>query len=1126
MSSENRDKIVDFLNRNSKKIIFSTSAVAIILVVVLGGFLWQYSRPVAVVNGEEITRSEYNRETEIAQQTAEYMGGDTLTTSSKVKDDLVEKEIVRIAAEENNITVSDSEVDEKISQNSSSYDNDVDKLYSTYEAAYGYSKDELNEQVKYTLLKEKVEQVILGNKSGRCVSVRFNQQNRVEEQTGLTDTVEMDAWAKSEIDKYYQMLESGKTFDEVFQLAKNNEKYTYPVMFGYEFLDINAGSTSVGYPEEEVSAIMATAEDKYSLVTKTKTYYAIYYVDTAGTGKYGTWEEFINDYKTKYLAFNISDFKNTIANNFIKNYNKVALNIEKLTGVNVAMAVCQTDTNCTGSRIYGYVRDAVTEAGISGATVTISTSTPGISGVTFCGPKSGSVGTSSTGEYSIGPVNGYDCWINCGWENWSGTAAHSKYHTLTVPVNTENGSAYPWNPKLVPNVTLETFYYCSGTDCSHDDFTGEAACGKLHGTCYTSSNCNNACGTVTSGAPSCTLSADPSSIFSGKSSTLSWTTKNADSASINNSIGDVSTNGGTKSVSPSSYKKYTMTVKNKAGDSNSCWTTVTVDTVDDGYPEYFHCREDGSDACDLDFFESKDQCEESYGTCWPYSSDGKCGGTCGVSSDDPTTPTTPYVPYPACSILINGGAATTTSTDVTLSGFPTASGLDMIVWNEGDANAPGLDVPNDEYKPVPPSGTMSWNLGPTAFNFKEGNPTSRVFVKFRNSSGKKNGCVASIQYIRPACSFVVNGGDKTTKDENVTLSGFPSGVTQMVFWKEGEDLSGSEVVAGDGPATFEPFAPTKQMEVYPNIGMLTRFWARFKNATGDISWWCSGSITLVGEDDTTDDPPPSADNKPPTIEIVSPVGEDRVFTLPDGQDKMPITLTAKGVDPEGLDLSIAIMGSVNVSMPNGYSVWSGPISNPAVRSVTTEPLGPGLYGWQAGSAETLPDYDVCTKVCKTVENYLEEGKEISEKSVITTDCAEEDKIEECETVHVNNLTSDKVFGFFQIKERDIEPDLNCKIDITKGDAPLTVGAHVTGYTLGSGAYKIIDTPTFNYYFGTNKKKSKANPYEWVYYTFNKAGKYIVRLEMSGTGANGGASAECGVVNVTSPTEDSGGEISP
>jgi len=450
----------------------------------------------------------------------------------------------------------------------------------------------------------------------------------------------------------------------------------------------------------------------------------------------------------------------------------------------------------------------------------------------------------------------------------------------------------------------------------------------------------------------------------------------------------------------------------------------------------------------------------------------------------------------------------------------------MIVWNEGDANAPGLDVPNDEYKPVPPSGTMSWNLGPTAFNFKEGNPTSRVFVKFRNSSGKKNGCVASIQYIRPACSFVVNGGDKTTKDENVTLSGFPSGVTQMVFWKEGEDLSGSEVVAGDGPATFEPFAPTKQMEVYPNIGMLTRFWARFKNATGDISWWCSGSITLVGEDDTTDDPPPSADNKPPTIEIVSPVGEDRVFTLPDGQDKMPITLTAKGVDPEGLDLSIAIMGSVNVSMPNGYSVWSGPISNPAVRSVTTEPLGPGLYGWQAGSAETLPDYDVCTKVCKTVENYLEEGKEISEKSVITTDCAEEDKIEECETVHVNNLTSDKVFGFFQIKERDIEPDLNCKIDITKGDAPLTVGAHVTGYTLGSGAYKIIDTPTFNYYFGTNKKKSKANPYEWVYYTFNKAGKYIVRLEMSGTGANGGASAECGVVNVTSPTEDSGGEISP
>ncbi|OGC84991.1 hypothetical protein A3F55_01215 [Candidatus Adlerbacteria bacterium RIFCSPHIGHO2_12_FULL_53_18] len=78
------------------------------------------------------------------------------------------------------------------------------------------------------------------------------------------------------------------------------------------------------------------------------------------------------------------------------------------------------------------------------------------------------------------------------------------------------------------------------------------------------------------GSPTCTLSASPSSIASGQSATLSWTTTNATSASINNGVGAVTpTAGGTKSVSPATTTTYTMTATG-AGGSATCNTSVTV----------------------------------------------------------------------------------------------------------------------------------------------------------------------------------------------------------------------------------------------------------------------------------------------------------------------------------------------------------------------------------------------------------------------------------------------------------------------------------------------------------------------------------------------------------------------
>jgi hypothetical protein len=75
-------------------------------------------------------------------------------------------------------------------------------------------------------------------------------------------------------------------------------------------------------------------------------------------------------------------------------------------------------------------------------------------------------------------------------------------------------------------------------------------------------------------APTCSLSASPSAIFTGASADLAWTTANASSVSINQGIGSVPTSG-TESVSPANTTTYRLTATGSGG-TVFCDRTVTV----------------------------------------------------------------------------------------------------------------------------------------------------------------------------------------------------------------------------------------------------------------------------------------------------------------------------------------------------------------------------------------------------------------------------------------------------------------------------------------------------------------------------------------------------------------------
>ena len=81
--------------------------------------------------------------------------------------------------------------------------------------------------------------------------------------------------------------------------------------------------------------------------------------------------------------------------------------------------------------------------------------------------------------------------------------------------------------------------------------------------------------TVTQPVPTVTLSAAPASILAGQKSTLSWSSQNATSLSIDNGVGKVTVPAGTMDVTPSATTTYTITATGAGGSANAT-ATVTV----------------------------------------------------------------------------------------------------------------------------------------------------------------------------------------------------------------------------------------------------------------------------------------------------------------------------------------------------------------------------------------------------------------------------------------------------------------------------------------------------------------------------------------------------------------------
>ncbi|MDR3546789.1 MAG: hypothetical protein P4M11_00700 [Candidatus Pacebacteria bacterium] len=198
----------------------------------------------------------------------------------------------------------------------------------------------------------------------------------------------------------------------------------------------------------------------------------------------------------------------------------------------------------------------------------------------------GSVTPVAGGSKSVSPTSTTTYTITC--TGTGGTATASA--TVTVSASTTPTASLTASPASITTGSSSTLSWActNSTSSTGSGFsTGSATSGSVSVsptsttsytvTCTGTGGTANHSATVTVTAPvkpTVSLTANPTSISSGKNSQLSWTSSNATSCSIDQGVGTVTpVNRGNTNVSPSSTTTYTLTC---TGSGGSATDTATV----------------------------------------------------------------------------------------------------------------------------------------------------------------------------------------------------------------------------------------------------------------------------------------------------------------------------------------------------------------------------------------------------------------------------------------------------------------------------------------------------------------------------------------------------------------------
>jgi hypothetical protein len=499
-----KEKIKDAFVKNRRFYILLS---LLIVVFTLGFFLVWQDRVLVKIGNQSITRSEYLEALNLWRGFYEATENNDILSDfdNTVLDILIEEKIIEYEAQRRNVDVTASMIEDRYQKLIEEYGSEQNLAYNA-KNSYGWEIDDIKNTIRITILKEKLQPLILNHRIGRSISIQ--RGSGAPENAFLTKKFDEDSvdW----INDIYSLVQV-QGFDEIFDIfLSTQEKFEKVVIEGYEEWDsyenlalasnIAWSRNEIGVPDIDLEEFFAAHGNEPFLVMDSEAWRAIYVVDEIFSGDYDSWDSFLTEYKKANLNTNL--------------YLWITGKMEVLFSRFHVSEVYADCSLCRGGSVNGRITDSITGQGLSGVSVNISTTYPGGSTCSYneetncwCGPKSKSTSTDGNGNYLFDRFDGLNCFANCGWGDgvaWQLSASRSGYNSNSRTFNPSNGGSVNislamapicscWcntcNPPSCPSGTTENN---TGLICKYGDLRNNcgytctpSGCGSASG-CYSS----------------------------------------------------------------------------------------------------------------------------------------------------------------------------------------------------------------------------------------------------------------------------------------------------------------------------------------------------------------------------------------------------------------------------------------------------------------------------------------------------------------------------------------------------------------------------------------------------------------------------------------------------------------
>lgn len=360
--------LLSWLIKHSKKIIVGVVVFALVVSLGLAGLAWYVGSGdvVATIGDKKVTRTEYDDAKVKCDGFYKYNNdgeGQKKCSETEIEDQIFRKAL-EVEAEKRNITVTDSEINERYQKFSKEYGSE-DVYKQTIKNAYGWTPEYVKENFKRDILQEKLRPYLLNERTVSEIFVRYDWSKSAEPSQRSAD----EKLSREKMEKVLYPLLKNKdkiSKEQTIETIGNLRKEGWPwdqewVVGGGLEEHLNQETAKDKYEGKEdweaIAKLNKVGEDT-GIIKSSGGYFTAYRLEKITQGQFSSWDDFkkasVKASRIRSVSYKYQTVKKLIFQNINDTLRKTAntLNLNK-----PVYAQCQ---NCVGghfSAFVGYLAD-------------------------------------------------------------------------------------------------------------------------------------------------------------------------------------------------------------------------------------------------------------------------------------------------------------------------------------------------------------------------------------------------------------------------------------------------------------------------------------------------------------------------------------------------------------------------------------------------------------------------------------------------------------------------------------------------------------------------------------------------------------------------------------------------